>query len=1631
MCSSMTDTGKKAAQLFTYLKELSNLRMTHRKKVTDYEQVLWFADVPRETGCHCVTWELWDREEAEEANRGDIWIEVHKPELRSAPEVPDELEPWLDEQQVEDASLESPELLDEIVQTSDPDPETGEEQTEIHSINDHPDVFEMWMNYVKMHWMPWAEENRRHQAIQRTYIELYAIYQRAEKLGEQYEVVVGVGFLQWRSPNSGEIRHPLLTLRAGIEFDGAKGIMTVGPPMNGQKPTLEIDMLETADRPGVQEQRKIQEGIDELDGDPWEGSALENVLKSLANGISSESRYDRSMSRPAQISDIAQLHVAPSLILRKRSPRTFVEYFSKIVGLIETDDAVPDAVRRLVEIVEDDGECSPPSRSSQPSVVDTELYFPLPANKEQRMIVQRIEQHRGVLVEGPPGTGKSHTIANLVSHFLAKGKRVLVTSETPRALEVLNELLPKEIRELCVVWLGSGIEARESLEKSVDGITQRQMDWDPDRAWRDLQELERRLDQTRREKATLRKDLTACREVETYQNNPFGAYHGTLQEIAVQVNKERQQYGWLLDRPASDVEPPVTPDELLELRRVDTAVTDDLIREIGMRHLPPDCLIPSDAFRQLIASEKHALRLQERTQEKPAYLGYQALRCLSSERRAKLLDILRSQVKSMDELGRHVYGWADRAAREIAADQDRVWRQLLEFTEEHLQALGDRRQAMSELHVVGLEGRDYAEVALHASELRVHLDGGKALGFFAPLRAIAVKRAWYLVTDVRVEGRPCKTVDALEQLLQWLEFARRLDSLAELWSPNTTRPEGSYACQLAAYEDLCEPLRDALVVHDMVQELKGLVAEIQDLASPRWHVREEVVALRVAIEAAEVEEGLREARRAFFPLESRIIDFLERGDAHPATESILGALRARDAVAYESAFASIAGMNEWVEARRRAADILHRLETVAPKMVAAYREAVSDESWDERFREFGAAWTWARADRWLEDKCSGDPEHLSKAIEQAEASEHDILKQLAALKAWQSCMATLGEAERMSLIAWMGSVKKIRGGGGRHAERYREEAREKLDGCRRAIPVWIMPLYQVVQTTTPQKGLFDIVIVDEASQSGPEALLLNYIAEKIIVVGDEKQIAPEIVGVNRDDVVRLRQMYLEGIPHSDAYDLEGSFFAQARLRFPGKVRLRDHFRCMPEIIEFSNRLSYSTEPLRPLRQFGAGRLEPLRTTHVVDGYRKGQSPNIVNDPEAKALVEQIVQCLEDEAYNGKTFGVVCLLGHLQAKQITNLLMQEVGAEEIERRQLLCGSPYDFQGNERDVIFLSMVDAPQDGKVCHMIRTERDRRKFNVAASRAKDQLWLFHTPTLNDLRTECLRHRLLSHCLAPATEQTVVGELRLEELRRLAASGVRDRTNAPPPFDSWFEVDVAVRIVERGYRVLAQHEVAGYRIDLVVEGLHGKLAVECDGDHWHGPEQYPKDQERERQLQRCKWTFSHVRGSQFYRDPAAALESLWESLDELEILPKHQWEQQRREHDGPRDTAEAYASADNDTLAPDVSSEGAPDPQPAPQAGDGPADQPTAARRPKWTGPLRDVPAVSIQEAIVSALKVCPHNTCTAKSMTKLVLRELGIITRGNPRAEFEKRVSRNLRHLVGKGAVQEYKATNKRLRLL
>jgi hypothetical protein len=399
------------------------------------------------------------------------------------------------------------------------------------------------------------------------------------------------------------------------------------------------------------------------------------------------------------------------------------------------------------------------------------------------------------------------------------------------------------------------------------------------------------------------------------------------------------------------------------------------------------------------------------------------------------------------------------------------------------------------------------------------------------------------------------------------------------------------------------------------------------------------------------------------------------------------------------------------------------LGAAVPGLCEAVAASIDGAAWDERFNDWEHAWQWAIADGWLRKRADIDyRERLWRRRRDTEAAIGRLLGESAALRAWSHFFKRLSPPEAAALKGWLEAVRAMGKGTGRSARigRLRREARQDMDRCRDAIPVWIMPRYQVAEMIDPAPGRYDLVIVDEASQLGIDSLFLFYIAKKMVVVGDDQQISPYGIGIADEAIADLQHHYLEGIPHHSALSAQSSLYANAKIRFGQNIVLREHFRCMPEIIQFSNDLCYANNgtPLDPLRAYPANRLRPLVVRHVADGYRKGTAQNAVNEPEADALLAQIVACMDDPRYAGCSMGVISLQGEAQARLIEKKLLERLEPEVIEERRLICGDAYAFQGDERHVIFLSMVAAPGETRI-GVLANVAARQRFNVAASRGR------------------------------------------------------------------------------------------------------------------------------------------------------------------------------------------------------------------------------------------------------------------------------------------------------------------------
>jgi very-short-patch-repair endonuclease/uncharacterized damage-inducible protein DinB len=557
-------------------------------------------------------------------------------------------------------------------------------------------------------------------------------------------------------------------------------------------------------------------------------------------------------------------------------------------------------------------------------------------------------------------------------------------------------------------------------------------------------------------------------------------------------------------------------------------------------------------------------------------------------------------------------------------------------------------------------------------------------------------------------------------------------------------------------------------------------------------------------------------------------------------------------------------------------DLLARIRSIAPAWASAVENRVARHSQEQPPGDPATAWDWRQRHDELERRARVSLDELQQRGERLGRQLLETTTQLIEKLTWLNQIRQTSPEQKQALGAYSAMRSKLTktGKGIRDAE-LRGAARREMAIAKDAVPVWIMPLAEVAETFDPRKTRFDVVIIDEASQCDPTSLFALYLGDQTIIVGDDEQVTPVAVGVQSQEVADLIKVFLQEVPHKELYDGETSVYELAQIAFGGVIRLTEHFRCAPAIIAFSNSLSYKGE-VQPLREASSIPLEPHVVSHrVLDGRERDG----VNDPEAEVVASLICAAIKQPEYARNdagrvtSFGAISLVGDKQALRIDAVLRQRLAPLDYRKRQILCGDSAQFQGDERDVMFLSVVDAPP-ARPPLAIRQEGAKKifkkRYNVAASRARNQMWVVHS--LNhgtDLQVGDYRRRLIEHSLDPHA-----WERELQE--RLTKSDQRARV---------FEGMVSRRLAERGYQVVPQYQAGAFTIDLVVIGGGRRLAIECDGEQSHGPDRMQDDIARQAVLERLGWTFIRIRGSVFFRDEERALAPVWRRLEELGVTP--------------------------------------------------------------------------------------------------------------------------------------------------
>lgn len=1475
---------RKTRQLLEFLKEFNRLR---RKRITTYgseDKVLWLADLPCELPSNwkdaCRSVFITDKPE----EIPELWLEVRKKRKPELPPIPEQIKILLPDDFFDNlekyASKDTEDLLELVFSKTNSNIKLDyQKKVSIGEIE------KLWIEYLENQWEPWVKEFRIWKKIQQIYQQVDFMRTELEKAEERYELVLAIGLLQWRDPTGVTIKRHILTAPAEISLNAARGILTVGPAVSFSRFRVELDMLELQYQSYLDSVKsELEDLLDELDIKVWDKDEVKKILQFIANRISPNAWVDENAWTPRDKTDETLLILfAPALVLRIRRSSGYDELITRFLESAEDVSKFSPIPWKVFvaegEVLEDLSETMLENKTSYHRIGER-VYFPLPMNEEQKKIIEQLKKKPYVVVKGPPGTGKSHTIANIICHLLASGERVLVTAPTSKALTVLHNLLPGDIPNLCVMALGSAREEQRFLEESIRKILFRKDSWDAKKVMDEINMLEGELYELEKKQAELDNKLEQYRKAETEPCTLHSGYCGTLAQIAKQLYKEQEIYGWFPEVVKPESQCPLETSELRFLAETHSSLTKENLNELDMEI--GDFSLPDPAefekyIKTLINYEKRLEALKDLINSEKL-IRLNNIQEIDLEKFKQFLFKLEEKIIKINVLGETF----NQMLKDFLLGRSEWWQKVIQNLKQLFKQLQEDSQQIETVQIELPENIDWVKL-LEDAQLRFeHFKKGGWRGFsiFAPK---VVRKTQYIEEKCRIDGQPPRKPEELEKLIKYLELKKYIKQISNLLPELTnliTQPDPRVA--LYTVEGVVNEIfelfnlfenREYQIFSEIIPPYERVLL-IDPNEIQKWHL---------FIEIKMIQHTLEKLKKELEALLTKIQNIPEN-KRHLCMNEFIQAILEKNINKWKSAWEKREHFKEKKNRFYHYQKLIQKLVKECPALENFLDSTRGRLEWRDKLLHLDKAWAWASTKAWLHQIIDMSSYHA--IIEERKNVENKLKKKilkLLELKAWKAFFDRLDEKSKQSLVAWQKAMARIGKGTGKYAPKHRRIARKYLQNCIQKIPIWIMPISKVWETVPPEAGIFDTVIIDEASQAGLDSILLLLLGKRIIIIGDDKQTTPEAVGISEDEIAGIIKNYLKDFHFKEEFRPDVSLFDHAERAFGNVISLREHFRCVPEIIRFSNELCYKDSPLIPLRQPPPNRLPPLKAIYVDNGFCKGEGLYLINEPEADRIVETIKECIEDEAYKNKTMGVIVLQGHAQAELIERKLAEVLEPKEREERKLRCGVPSTFQGDERDVIFLSLVVARN-----HQYRaltSLADQRRFNVAMSRAKDQIYLFHSIRLDELGPEDLRRKLLNFFYS--ANQDVYKSIyeELERLEREIYKKPRQPGTQPEPYESWFEVDVALELLRQGYKIIPQFKVSGYRIDLVIEGLENRLAVECDGEVWHGPEQYEYDMRRQRQLERAGWVFIRIRESEFYANRNQILEFIKKKCEEHNIYP--------------------------------------------------------------------------------------------------------------------------------------------------
>ena len=1315
----------------------------------------------------------------------------------------------------------------------------------------------------------WVEEQKKIEVVRNLFDTLYNKYLVLDRDSDILELVVANGLV--KVPNE-DICYPILLKKVNFSIDTEKNIISITDASDNDFITQELylNFLAEVENINLDKVFYLEDKIVENNIHPIsKNDTIKDFFREFIHNLNSRAQFIEDLDKKNKESVIT-IEWKPILFIRKKDDGK-VEAINNIIKDIENGGEIPEYLSELVGVIGDE-------KRAIEQVPD--ILFTKETNNEQIEIIKSLYSHRAVVVQGPPGTGKTHTIANLLGHFLAEGKNVLITSQTKKALDVLKEKIPTDIQDLCISMLD---DDSSDLGNSVESISEKLGYLNLENLKNEYKEIENQRNELKEDIKNIKRKIFNIKYQEShpiiYNNESI-----TLREAGEFLRKNQRELDRIPGIVSSGIPCPINNEDLAFLKsgyKKSVSREEEKEIELGLNKVSDFWTL--EEFKEMLENKKEIMsRLDLLLKNKKYhindnlfYVDDKILIDLDKFKNYSGIDkIIPEDLKSIEDWKKDVCI----AGTENSGDR-KIWLEFIKDIRRLYDLTNMTKDQLFKKEVV------YKDIDVStAKKLIIGLKKGiERPGFFFKHR---LRKARKQISDkVTINNRILETLYDCNVALEYTTLIELKENTKNTWNILMTgnsllensNNKNLYK-QLYSYADQMEYL---LNWYD--REKKTFLHKIENAGFEKLNINktegnpiyvdevnqifdfipslEELIAIgKIALEYREVD-----IKRSEYLVK---IEDIIKENSHLGRE-IKNAILNENIDKYSETLEKLRVLSEKEVLYKKYKDLLHNVKAVAN----SWGEELENGLFNEKIENIYNVWRYKQISQKLKELAEKPYFNLQADILEKTEELKKLTIDLVTKKAWYNIIKFLEEKDNLAisqaLKGWKQTVQKIGKGTGKNTNIHKKNAKEKMLLCQKVVPAWIMPLNKVFDTLNPVENKFDIVIIDEASQSDISSLILLYMAKKIIIVGDDKQVSPSDVGVNIDKINMFRRKYIKGkVANDDLYGIRASLYSIVSTTFQ-PISLREHFRSVPEIIGYSNKTSYDNQIL-PLRDSNSSILKPAIIDYKVNGKRDEKSK--INRVEAETIVSLIEACLAMKEYKNSTLGVISLLGDEQAELIQDLIVKRIPATEIENHKILCGNSASFQGDERDIMFISLVDSSEENKSLRLVGEGVEgaiRKRYNVAISRAKDQLWIVHSIDKNSLKEGDLRKELFEYI--DSLKENVFNKTAIENITA-----------------SDFENEIARHLSEKNYTIKQKWRVGSYDIDMVAIYDDKKIAIECDGKTLnHTEEEVIANLEEQEILERCGWEFIRVRASEYFRNPEKAIKDLIIQLDDKGVYPNH------------------------------------------------------------------------------------------------------------------------------------------------